>query len=171
MRPQAADPSLEASQSELRPFLRRAAPIPLSCAAPIPLSCAAAILLGHAVAARWPLGGRDVAAEDAEEGGDLFDVRQAILGHLQQGGDPSPYDRILAIRLARLCTEYLIKECLDNNKPASFIGLQKGKVEFVDMARWPEMVDNEFQRPQKQWWMNLRYIAKMMSAPPEGMEY
>ena len=25
-----------------------------------------------------------------EEGGDLFDVRQAILGHLQQGGDPSP---------------------------------------------------------------------------------
>lgn len=112
-----------------------------------------------------------MAALFEEEGGDLFDVRQAILGHLQQGGDPSPYDRILAIRLARLCTEYLIKECLDNNKPASFIGLQKGKVEFVDMARWPEMVDNEFQRPQKQWWMNLRYIAKMMSAPPEGMEY
>jgi 6-phosphofructokinase 1 len=31
----------------------------------------------------------------AEEGRDLFSVRQAILGHLQQGGDPSPYDRIL----------------------------------------------------------------------------
>jgi 6-phosphofructokinase len=29
-----------------------------------------------------------------QEGGDLFDVRQAILGHLQQGGDPSPFDRI-----------------------------------------------------------------------------
>jgi len=24
------------------------------------------------------------------EGGDLFDVREAILGHLQEGGDPSP---------------------------------------------------------------------------------
>jgi 6-phosphofructokinase 1 len=31
-----------------------------------------------------------------EEGGDLFDVRQSILGHLQQGGSPSPFDRILA---------------------------------------------------------------------------
>jgi len=29
-----------------------------------------------------------------EEGGGLFDVRQSILGHLQQGGDPSPFDRI-----------------------------------------------------------------------------
>ena len=37
-----------------------------------------------------------------EEGGGLFDVRQSILGHLQQGGDPSPFDRIQATRLARL---------------------------------------------------------------------
>ncbi len=37
-----------------------------------------------------------------EEGKDLFDVRPAILGHQQQGGDPSPYDRIQATRLARL---------------------------------------------------------------------
>ncbi|KAA3653850.1 MAG: 6-phosphofructokinase, partial [Chloroflexi bacterium] len=35
-----------------------------------------------------------------EEGGELFDVRQSILGHLQQGGDPSPFDRILATRMA-----------------------------------------------------------------------
>ena len=33
-----------------------------------------------------------------QEGGELFDVRQAILGHLQQGGDPSPFDRILATK-------------------------------------------------------------------------
>ncbi|MCB0586754.1 MAG: 6-phosphofructokinase, partial [Phaeodactylibacter sp.] len=109
-----------------------------------------------------------MAALFEEEGGDLFDVRQAILGHLQQGGDPSPYDRILAIRLARLCTEYLITECLEGNKPVSFIGLQKGKVDFVDMARWPELVDAKFQRPVKQWWMNLRAIAKMMASPPEN---
>lgn len=112
-----------------------------------------------------------MAALFEEEGGELFDVRQAILGHLQQGGDPSPYDRILAIRLGRLCTEYLIKECLEGNTPASFIGLQKGAVDFVSMARWPELVDNDLQRPQKQWWMNLRHIARMMAAPPEEVEY
>lgn len=112
-----------------------------------------------------------MAALFEEEGGELFDVRQAILGHLQQGGDPSPYDRILAIRLARLCTEYLIMECLEGNKQASFIGLQKGRVEFVDMARWPELVDAVHQRPVKQWWMNLRPIAKMMATPPDGADY
>ena len=113
-----------------------------------------------------------MAALFEEEGGDLFDVRQAILGHLQQGGDPSPFDRILAIRLARLCTEHLITECLEGRKPVSFIGLQKGKVDFVDMARWPELVDAEFQRPVKQWWMtNLRHIARIMAEAPEGAEY
>ena len=113
-----------------------------------------------------------MAALFEEEGGDLFDVRQAILGHLQQGGDPSPFDRILAIRLAKLCTEHLITECLEGRKPVSFIGLQKGKVDFVDMARWPELVDAEFQRPVKQWWMtNLRHIAKIMAEAPEGAEY
>ncbi len=46
-----------------------------------------------------------------EEGKDVFDVRPAILGHLQQGGDPSPFDRIQATRLARLCLEHLIEQC------------------------------------------------------------
>ncbi|OQY27139.1 MAG: 6-phosphofructokinase, partial [Anaerolineaceae bacterium 4572_5.1] len=35
-----------------------------------------------------------------KEGGDLFDVRQSILGHVQRGGSPSPFDRIQATRLA-----------------------------------------------------------------------
>jgi 6-phosphofructokinase 1 len=47
-----------------------------------------------------------------EEGRDVFDVRPAVLGHLQQGGDPSPFDRIQASRLGRLCVEYLINECV-----------------------------------------------------------
>ena len=45
-----------------------------------------------------------------QEGGDLFDVRQAILGHLQQGGDPSPFDRILATRMAAESVDFLIAE-------------------------------------------------------------
>ncbi len=45
-----------------------------------------------------------------EEGGAHFDVRQAILGHLQQGGDPSPFDRIHATRLAKLCIDRLAAE-------------------------------------------------------------
>ena len=38
-----------------------------------------------------------------EEGRDVFDVRPSIFGHLQQGGNPSPFDRIQSNRPARLC--------------------------------------------------------------------
>ncbi len=48
-----------------------------------------------------------MAALFEEEGRDLFDVRQAVLGHLQQGGAPSPFDRIQAVRLAARCVEFL----------------------------------------------------------------
>jgi 6-phosphofructokinase len=45
-----------------------------------------------------------------EEGTDLFDVRPAILGHLQQGGNPSPFDRIQATRFADLSAAILMIE-------------------------------------------------------------
>lgn len=112
-----------------------------------------------------------MAALFEEEGGDLFDVRQAILGHLQQGGDPSPFDRILAIRLARLCIEFLTKESFNGNTSASFIGLENGKITFPDMALWPSMIEAEHQRPKKQWWMNLKPVVDVMAEPPEGYEF
>ena len=43
----------------------------------------------------------------AEEGKGVFDVGQAILGHLQQGGNPTPFDRILAMRLADQIIDFL----------------------------------------------------------------
>ncbi|KAL5036354.1 hypothetical protein BDV3_005050 [Batrachochytrium dendrobatidis] len=41
------------------------------------------------------------------EGKGLFDSRTAVLGHLQQGGVPSPLDRIRATRLAVKCIDWL----------------------------------------------------------------
>ena len=35
----------------------------------------------------------------AEEGKGLYDVREAILGHQQQGGSPTAFDRIMATKL------------------------------------------------------------------------
>lgn len=42
-----------------------------------------------------------------EEGKGLFDSRTATLGHLQQGGVPSPLDRIRAMRMAVSCAEWI----------------------------------------------------------------
>jgi 6-phosphofructokinase 1 len=98
-----------------------------------------------------------------EEGRDLFDVRPAVLGHLQQGGDPSPFDRIQASRLARLCVEYLIKECTDDGSNYAFIGLKDGKFTFNDMRDFDRMVDVKKQRPKDQWWLQLKEIVNMMA--------
>jgi 6-phosphofructokinase 1 len=98
-----------------------------------------------------------------EEGKDVFDVRPAILGHLQQGGDPSPFDRIQASRLARLCLEFLIEECNNRGNRSAFIGLQNGKIQFHDMRDFERMVVGEYQRPREQWWLALQPIARLLA--------
>lgn len=105
-----------------------------------------------------------------EEGRDLFDVRQSILGHLQQGGDPSPFDRIQATRLARLCIEYLVVEGLKGSTRSAFIGQQAGQIKFQDTQDFLRMVDDERQRPKEQWWLELLPIAKLLAQPGPGLE-
>jgi 6-phosphofructokinase 1 len=103
-----------------------------------------------------------------KEGGQLFDVRQAILGHLQQGGDPSPFDRIQATRLAAKCIEYLAEEGGKPSPPGAFVGLHAGRVEIHDLQDLPRMVEMELQRPKTQWWLDLRPIAKILAQPGPG---
>lgn len=100
-----------------------------------------------------------------EEGGDLFEARHAVLGHLQQGGDPTPFDRILATRFAIYCIDRLIAEVEHTRPTASFIGLQEGHVKFNQMEDLPRMSDRDAQRPKEQWWMSLRPIARVMAQP------
>jgi 6-phosphofructokinase 1 len=101
----------------------------------------------------------------AGAGGDLFDVRQAILGHLQQGGNPSPFDRILAMRFASTCIERLILEAEQPNPAGVFVGLQAGQVEFHNLEDLPRMKDPVRQRPREQWWLEVRSIAKVLTRP------
>jgi 6-phosphofructokinase 1 len=100
-----------------------------------------------------------------EEGGDLFDVRQAILGHQQQGGDPSPFDRIQATRLSVKCIEFLVEQ-MENDPPGcACIGLVGGHVKLTNLEDVPRLVDTKYHRPKEQWWLELRHIAKLMSQP------
>ncbi len=104
------------------------------------------------------------------EGGDLFGVRQAILGHLQQGGDPTPFDRIQATRLASRCIDFLIQEARKPVPASAFIGLQGGHVELHDMEDMLKMMDLEFKRPREQWWLALRPVMRLLAqaGPSEG---
>jgi 6-phosphofructokinase 1 len=99
------------------------------------------------------------------EGGELFDVREAILGHIQQGGDPSPFDRIQATRLASKCVDYLIEQAMSESPTSAFIGLQNGKVHFTPLADYLALIEPDVHRPREQGWMTLRPLAEVMARP------
>lgn len=102
------------------------------------------------------------------EGGDLFDVRKAILGHMQQGGNPSPFDRIFATRLASRCLDYLEQQIAADEFVSACIGQVGRKIRFTDLHDIPRMMDTEHARPRKQWWMELRPIARVLAQPGPG---
>jgi len=106
-----------------------------------------------------------MAALFEEEGRELFEVRQAILGHLQQGGNPTPFDRILATRLAKRCVSYLIDAVQRGTSEVCAIGLMGGTVHTLNLQDLPRMMDAEHQRPAHQWWLDLRPIAKILAQP------
>lgn len=111
-----------------------------------------------------------MAALFEEEGGDLFDVRQAILGHMQQGGDPTPFDRILGTRFAAQSIDYLEQQIKSKEYVSACIGQVRGKTTFTDFLDVPRLLDKELARPRKQWWMSLRGIARVMAQPEAGWD-
>ncbi|MBK9749411.1 MAG: 6-phosphofructokinase [Chloroflexi bacterium] len=100
-----------------------------------------------------------------QEGGELFDVRQTILGHVQQGGDPSPFDRIHATRLAVRCIGYLIEQAQSDTPTSAFIGIEAGETRIHNIEDMARMVDQTHQRPRRQWWLDLRPIAQVLAQP------
>jgi 6-phosphofructokinase 1 len=100
------------------------------------------------------------------EGGDHFDVRQAILGHIQQGGNPSPFDRILATRLAAHCVDFLTDQLAEGQTESAFIGLVEGKVSIFPCKQMSDMVDWDYRRPKEQWWLSLRSIVQALAQQP-----
>ena len=105
-----------------------------------------------------------------KEGGDLFDVRRAILGHIQEGGDPSPFDRIQATRLTARCIDYLTEQLESETRASAMIGLQSGRVQFTDLTSYPNLIEDGAQRPLEQRWMERRPLAQLMDSPvtPDG---
>ena len=100
-----------------------------------------------------------------EEGGDLFDVRQAILGHIQQGGNPSPFDRIMASRLAVECINYLEIQIQQPEPKSACIGQKKGQIVFTDLKETHRLMDKKLRRPRTQWWLGLLPIIQILAQP------
>ena len=109
----------------------------------------------------------DVIAQVFEaEGNGVFDVRKVVLGHIQQGGDPTPFDRILATRMAARSIEAIGELFAGKGDEALMIGLQRGDLDATPITRMPELVEWEQRRPKHQWWLGLTRIVRDLVAPP-----
>ncbi len=97
-----------------------------------------------------------------KEGGGLWDSREAILGHIQEGGDPSPFDRIQATRLTARSIEYLSEQLESGTRASAMIGFQSGRLQFTDLTSYPTLIRNDVQRPLEQRWMSQRPLARIM---------
>ena len=84
-----------------------------------------------------------------KEGEGLFDVRPVILGHVQRGGRPSPFDRIQATQLATQALFKLIEAAQQGAGAAVAIGRQAGQIHFTDLSQFPDLVEPEVQRPKE----------------------
>ncbi|MCS6843852.1 MAG: 6-phosphofructokinase [Caldilineales bacterium] len=102
-----------------------------------------------------------------KEGQGYFDVRTAVLGHVQQGGNPTPFDRIQATRLAAHAIRFLADEAGKMAPACVAIGLQGGKISFTNLLDLPLLMDMERQRPLQQWWLGLRSLSTLLARPPE----
>ena len=103
-----------------------------------------------------------------EEGRGQFDSRQAILGHLQQGGDPTPFDRIVAIRSSARAVEVLLEESAKDDPAACYLGFQAGRLTAFPLADFPSQVEEAFERAKAPWWRAVEPVVRLLGQPGPG---
>jgi 6-phosphofructokinase 1 len=99
-----------------------------------------------------------------QESQGLFDAREVVLGQTQQGGSPSPYDRILGTRLAAHSVDWLSDQLDSGRTDGVVIGLSEGKVRVLRLRDAEELADWEHRRPRRQWWLELRQLADVLAS-------
>ena len=99
----------------------------------------------------------------SQEGRGLYDVRHAAIGHLQQGGDPSAFDRIMATKLVAHALRLLSDQLEAGTCHSSYVGLTEGRITHHRLERMNDELDLSARRPLHQWWMGLREAIALVS--------
>lgn len=98
-----------------------------------------------------------------QESHGYYDVRTDKIGYLQQGGAPTPFDRLLATRLMYRAMARVDEALGRGEAHIEYLGEENGRVVFHDIADMPAQVDSVKRRPKKQWWMCMRPLLEVMA--------
>jgi len=110
-----------------------------------------------------------------EEGKDKFTVRHNVLGHMQQGGWPSPFDRNVATKMAAKTVTWLIEQLThcaardgtvhaEDPSTATLLGMRTRAYRFQPVQQIKEETDFKYRVPAgPQWWMKIRSITSILA--------
>lgn len=106
-----------------------------------------------------------------EESGGRFDSRFAVPGHVQQGGAPSPMDRVRAVRFGVKSLQHMegffgmsADEIAADDMSCSVIGIRGAKVVFGAMKHIEEReTDWKDRRPLDEFWIDLVGVVDTLS--------
>ncbi|KAL9625717.1 MAG: hypothetical protein Q9160_000037 [Pyrenula sp. 1 TL-2023] len=110
----------------------------------------------------------------AAEANGRFESRSAIPGHYQQGGKPTPMDRVRALRMAIKCCQFIEgftgrskDEIMADEASASVIGIVGSEVVFTAMGgeKGLETVGTDWKdrRPKDESWLQLKDTVDVLS--------
>ncbi|XP_017492577.1 PREDICTED: ATP-dependent 6-phosphofructokinase-like [Rhagoletis zephyria] len=109
-----------------------------------------------------------------EESNGLFTCRTNILGHMQQGGYPTPFDRCLATKMGIVCAQYIREQMKASVQPdgtimttskqsACMLGVMGAEYKFSPVEDLANETEFQHRIPRLQWWMQMRPLLKILS--------
>ncbi|GAB1611013.1 ATP-dependent 6-phosphofructokinase-like [Argonauta hians] len=110
----------------------------------------------------------------SEEGKGVFTTRKNVLGHMQQGGVPTPFDRNFGTKMAAKAIDHLIAQVEEHTRPdgtvftsqletATLLGMQKRHLCFTPVMELTQFANFEKRVPKEQWWLKLRSLLRILA--------
>ncbi|XP_067871002.1 ATP-dependent 6-phosphofructokinase, platelet type-like isoform X2 [Heterodontus francisci] len=109
----------------------------------------------------------------SEEGKGVFDCRKNVLGHMQQGGSPSPFDRNFGTKISAKAMQWIstkLKESYRQGKvfansrdTACLLGMRRRSLVFQPVEELKRESDFQHRIPKEQWWLKLRSLMKILA--------
>ncbi|XP_029003173.1 ATP-dependent 6-phosphofructokinase, platelet type isoform X4 [Betta splendens] len=109
----------------------------------------------------------------SEEGRGVFDCRKNVLGHMQQGGAPSPFDRNFGTKISAKAMQWISKKLVEtfrhgrvfanSEDTCCLLGMRRRALVFQPVVQLTEETDFVHRIPKEQWWLKLRPLMKILA--------
>ncbi|XP_048693642.1 ATP-dependent 6-phosphofructokinase, platelet type isoform X6 [Caretta caretta] len=109
----------------------------------------------------------------SEEGKGVFDCRKNVLGHMQQGGAPSPFDRNFGTKISAKAVQWISKKLKETYRKGKvfantqdsvcLLGMRRRNLLFQPVVDLKDQTDFVHRIPKEQWWLKLRPLMKILA--------